>query len=66
MGEVFQHGTVYMSNISTYPDGGATDAFVFGVIDGDTEANTLKAMNDAHVGLPDIDPSKPSHRVLHY
>ncbi|MFN0079255.1 MAG: hypothetical protein ACKVY0_22550, partial [Prosthecobacter sp.] len=65
-GEVFQHGRVFLSNVSCYPDGAATDEFVFGIIEGQAEADMLKDMNDTQIGLPDIDPSKPSYRVVNY
>ncbi|MFO1438271.1 MAG: putative Ig domain-containing protein [Verrucomicrobiaceae bacterium] len=70
-GEVFQHGRVFHSNVSIYPDGNlahgsATDKFVFGVIDGQAEGDMLKSMNDTQIGLPEIDPNKPSYRVVQY
>ncbi|MEZ5430463.1 MAG: hypothetical protein R3F31_04645 [Verrucomicrobiales bacterium] len=70
-GEVFQHGRVFHSNVSIYPDGNlahgsATDKFVFGVIDGQAEGDMLKSMNDTQIGLPEIDPTKPSYRVVQY
>ena len=65
-GEVFQHGRVFLSNVSCYPDGGSTDEFVFGIIDGKAEGDMLKDMNDTQIGMPDVDPSKPSYRIVRY
>jgi hypothetical protein len=65
-GEVFQHGRVFLSNVSCYPDGGSTDEFVFGIIDGQAESEMLRDMNDTQIGMPDIEPSKPSYRVIKY
>ena len=65
-GEVFQHGKVFLSNVSIYPDAAATDSFVFGTIDGQNDADILKAINDTQIGQPDIDPAKPSYRAVQY
>ena len=70
-GEVFQHGRVFLSDVSISPDGNLikgspTDKFVLGIIDSKSEAEILKNMNDTQIGMPDINPEVPSYRVVQY
>jgi len=48
--EVFQHGKFFCSNVSCFPDYGASVAFVEGLIAGETWAEILESLNDTHAG----------------
>ncbi len=65
-GEMFQHGKVFLSNLSCYPDGAATDDYVLGIIDGKTDAEILNVMNAGQIIFPTIDPGDISYRVVQY
>ena len=65
-GEVFQHGKVFLSNLSCYPAGAATDDFVLGIIDGKSDIEILDAMNAGQLRFPTIDPGDISYRVVQY
>jgi hypothetical protein len=61
-GEVFQHGKFFCSNVSCYPDYGASVKFVEGLVTGKTWADILATLNQTHANDPEF--TGPAYRLV--